>query len=369
MDDLDPEFVRAFVDAVEAEYSPRWGSRAFPVQAVARRLNMDVDELKRICPDPDLFYARELGRTREILDEPDHPSTRGDLARILTWLAGNYHGQSPTSRRLLGLALTPTYDNTRAEQIRELGDGGWRAVLKASLERGITRGDLPPDTDIDTIVDVLAGALTYHSVYGTNWDRVVRMLLDAVFSAAVPVRALEQERFGGQPATATPAVERAFKWIDQVPMGTVLPAADVPLLLMTQAPQKTAVLNGCPVTVSVRLNRNLSAGILSRDPLIQDTDAHGRLTASVRVSTPKPGMLPPYLRADRILVAHGDQVWVAPLAAPYPPARLTREITAGARLGPKWEPGARADVVVRLHAPDDSFGLVRLIDQTIDSTE
>lgn len=369
MDDLDPDTARAIVEATEGEYGSPWGSRAFPFQAVADRLRMDVDELRRICPDPDLLYAEALGRSRDII-EPDSGRTKGELHQVLGWLAGDRHGQSPTSRRLLGLVLTArSSGGTRAEQLRELGDGKWRAILTAVLDRGIARGDLPPDTDVGTIVDMLAGALAYHSLYPTNFDRIAQILVDSVFTAAVPIRALETEQFEKQPVTASHAVERAFRWIDRVPMGTVLPVTEVPLLLMTQAPPEKTVLGDCPVTVSVRLNRDFMDGILPRDPLFRDTGSHGRLTASVRVSTAMPRMLPPYLRADRILVVRRDEVWVAPLAAPYPPARLTREITAGARLGPRWDTGDRVDVVVRLHAPDGSFGLVRLIDQVIDRTE
>jgi hypothetical protein len=121
------------------------------------------------------------------------------------------------------------------------------------------------------------------------------------------------------------------------------------------------------VTVSVSLSRDFFL-TASRDPLLRADGDKSRMSAGVRVVADKPYTLPPHLRADRIVVVHGDEVWVAPLIEGDPPTLSSQEFLAGAHLGPKWEVGSRVDVVVRLRAADGTRGLIRLIDQVIESS-
>jgi hypothetical protein len=105
---------------------------------------------------------------------------------------------------------------------------------------------------------------------------------------------------------------------------------------MTQAPQNRATIGDCPVTVSADLNRDFSPQVGSGDPHVRVTDGRNRLSARVRVLTDRKRILPADLRADRILVAHRTEVWVAPLVE-TPGSRTSREFSAGVSLGPRWE--------------------------------
>ncbi|PRX18429.1 TetR family transcriptional regulator [Actinoplanes italicus] len=326
---------------------------------------MERDDLYRICPRPDLLYAEVVGRERLVSDGPDLGDTRSELYHVLVRLIGPYSVLSGATTEMVRLALNAPRDDDSDERIRELIERRWRSVVTTVLERGTVRGDLPPDADIEAMVNIFAGAVTYHSLFGkgeAEWRHAVPMLLDMVLSGVVPLR--NQRHFENPPINVSAAVERAFKWIGHVPTGTVLPTAEVPLMLMSQAPQNRAAIGDYPVTVSVRLHSDLMPGIRSNDPLFRDIDSRNRLSATVRVATDKKRILPSHLRADRILVVHGDEVWVAPLVE-APATRTSREFSAGVGLGPRWEPRSLVDVVVRLRAADGSSGLIRLIDQVI----
>ncbi|WP_229068452.1 hypothetical protein [Actinoplanes sp. DH11] len=71
------------------------------------------------------------------------------------------------------------------------------------------------------------------------------------------------------------------------------------------------------------------------------------LIASVRILA-EPAALPATLRADRIVVVHGGEVWVAPLVEEYPGSREAAGFQVVARNGPKWDPNVTVDVVVEL---------------------
>lgn len=364
--ELDSDTEAAIVQATAHVFARLWRPRMFALSDVAERMGMDSDELYRICLHPELLYAEALGRERSLGEVPDLGSTSSELFQALIRLVGPYPAESDSARTLLQMALTVGNDLDTVARIRELGERKWRGGVITVLERGIARGDLPPDADVQTIVDVLASAVTYHSVYSRgieNWATIVRMLVDMVLSAAAPVR--PSERLMHQPVTISPAVERAFHWISEIRMGATLRAADVPLQLMTQAPQNKAMLGDFPVTVEVGIHRDSSLKIASDDPLFRDFDNQSRLSVGVRISADKADVLPPSLQADRAILVQGDEVWVAPLAERNPHARTDQEFWASADLGPRWAPGSLVDVVVRLRTVYGSFGLVRLIDQVI----
>ncbi|WP_250030167.1 TetR-like C-terminal domain-containing protein [Paractinoplanes maris] len=369
--ELDPDTEAAVVNAVEEVFQEWWTAQMSFGSAVAQRMGMSFEEFHRLCPQPEVVYAEVQGRGRLVEDVADLGDTRTELFQAMNQMVGFYSVQSGVTHGLLRLVLNVSgNDVDGVERLRQASERRWREIVTTVLERGIVRGDLPPDVDTEAIVDVLAAAVTYHSVFGTrrgDWSSVLRTLLDMILTGVAPLR--EPEYVQQQPVIVPPAVERAFRWLDEVPMGAMLRAADVsqPLLLMTEAPQEKAVLGDCPVTVSVFLNRDFSL-TASHDPLLRADGNKTRLSAGVRVVADKPHTLPPHLRADRIVVVHGDEVWVAPLIEGDPPTLGSQEFSAGARLGPTWGAGSRVDVVVRLRAPDGTMALIRLIDQVIETT-
>jgi len=364
--ELDSDTEAAIVEATAHAFAALWRPMMFGLSDVAERMGMDSDELYRLCLHPELLYAESLGRERSLGEVPDLGDTSSELFQALIRLVGPFPAESDSARTLLQMALTVGNDLDKVARIRELGERKWRDAVMIVLERGIARGDLPPDADLPTILDVLACAVTYHSVYSggrENWATIVRMLVDMVLSAAAPVR--PSERLMHQPVTISPAVRRASLWLDEIRMGATLRAADVPLQLMAQAPQSRAMLGDFPVTVEVGVHCDYFPTIASDDPLFRDFNNRGRLTVGVRVSADKADVLPPSLQADRAVLVQGDEVWVAPLVERNPHARTDQEFWVSADLGPWWAPGSLVDVVVRLRTVHGSAGLVRLTDQVI----
>lgn len=76
--------------------------------------------------------------------------------------------------------------------------------------------------------------------------------------------------------------------------------------------------------------------------------------------------LPATLRADRIVVVHGDEVWVGPLVEEDPETRGSARFQVTARHGPKWEPGLAVDVVVQLRDAMRKLYFVRAPGQVIE---
>jgi hypothetical protein len=83
------------------------------------------------------------------------------------------------------------------------------------------------------------------------------------------------------------------------------------------------------------------------------------LSAVLRILAEGGRPLPAGLRADRLWVVNGTEVWTTELGAPRPadPSRPDR-LEYLARGGPKWAPDSRVEVVVRVL---DSGGTVHLL--------
>lgn len=89
---------------------------------------------------------------------PDTGDTRADLSIAVEQLIGTF------SDRLAGIvifAVTAGLDDdpTLAATFREVFVYPWRSSAAQAIERGVARGDLPPDTDIQFILDVIVGVV------------------------------------------------------------------------------------------------------------------------------------------------------------------------------------------------------------------
>lgn len=92
------------------------------------------------------------------------------------------------------------------------------------------------------------------------------------------------------------------------------------------------------------------------------------LIATIRVAAVDGGSFPPDITVDRLWV-YGPSVWdTAPTEVRRSPdAGRSSQIEVVAREGPKWEPGTRVDVVIRLRSGSASFHL-QLIGVPIERT-
>jgi hypothetical protein len=201
-------------------------------------------------------------------------------------------------------------------------------------------------------------AIEYRRAFrgGALGGAFVEVLLDQVLSGMVPLR--QPEPLERPPAAAWPEpLTDALNWLGRVPVGRTFKIADgVPVRLLVEAPERRTAIGRHRVIVSARVWRDFM-------PMV--TEDSTRMVAIVSVAADGAGILPPFLRADRIVVLRGDDAWVAPLDEEYLRGRSSREFAAVARLGPNWEPGAVVDIVVRLVGDGGVARLVRLSRQRI----
>ncbi len=91
--------------------------------------------------------------------------------------------------------------------------------------------------------------------------------------------------------------------------------------------------------------------------------------ASIRISASDKGAFPSSLKVDRLwAIKDKGQVWETELAGEgrQPAANQLEKV---ARNGPKWEPGTKVDVVVRLVDKDNRTYLLRAAQQLISRTD
>jgi hypothetical protein len=326
----------------------------FSVQAVAARARVDPDEV---------LQARDvivdvLAQTDAITEIPDQGSTRRELAEAVR-LAFHLNLTQHNFDRVLS-AFAPDRDSydVLLEQVRQKAWQYSREPIAAALQRAADRGDLPPDVDTDLIQDMWAGTLTYRrQVSGNvvNADLVGR-LVDLTLTGIPPLR--DPEIAESAPIAEWPWwMRKSLRWLDGIAFGHVLRADAVPLTALAAAPP-AATLSGRPVTMSAGAGRDFMPSV---------DDVSDCLSVGVEIVAERGGMLPPALRADRVIVVHGDEVWVAPLVERNPWTRTSRRFTAVANRGPKWPPGARLDVVASLtEAGSAAMHLLRSADVPIE---
>jgi AcrR family transcriptional regulator len=353
---LDPSTEAAVFDAARQVLAEQWAP-SLTLHAVAERAGVELERLYRRWPRPASLLAEMLGRAGAIADIPDLGDTRQELSVALHQMIGAYTERPHAERTLLRLALTVNHDGDELVRVRELGEQHWRGKVVAALHRAVARGDLPPEADAELIVDIWAGAIAYRRTFrGDPLDAtVVEVLLDLVLSGRVPLQLPELPE---PPADAWPEpLTDALNWLSGVPVGRMFGIADgVPYRLLEQAPERRTVIGGHRVTVTAGVARNF---------MPVRTEQRSRMSAGVAVDAEGAGMLPPFLRADRIVVLHGDDVWVAPLDEEFLAARSSRGFRAVARLGPTWTPGEQVDIVVRLVGHGGVARLVRVSGQLI----
>lgn len=93
------------------------------------------------------------------------------------------------------------------------------------------------------------------------------------------------------------------------------------------------------------------------------------LVANVIVESTSDDDVPPDLVVVAAWLAVGDEVWKPRTLTPRDPPRRAGSIEVTARGGPRWPPGSRADVVVRLEDGSGERRNLRAPDQVIRRTD
>jgi AcrR family transcriptional regulator len=151
----------AILDAAVAVLADR-GPAGFTVDEVAARAGCGKATI----------YRRWRSRAALLLDtahrmglEPpavDTGTLRGDLVELLVTLAAKMR-DTAAGRILPGVIAEASVNPEMSEVLRRFVRDR-RDRPRVVVERGIARGELPPDTDVDLLVDTLGGTVMYREL-------------------------------------------------------------------------------------------------------------------------------------------------------------------------------------------------------------
>ncbi|MFG2847125.1 TetR/AcrR family transcriptional regulator [Kitasatospora sp. NPDC048296] len=121
---------------------------------------------------------------------PDVPTaetgnSREEMLSVAKQALAGFFG-SPEVQAMLPALVADTVRNPELRRrLREEIIEPRKARSRAVLERAISRGDLPPDTDISLVLEMWAGAMMFRSVYFEDSfdDSVLSRLVDATISS------------------------------------------------------------------------------------------------------------------------------------------------------------------------------------------
>ncbi len=341
------------------------GYRGFSVEAVGTRATVDPAVIRGRWSVDEQLLIDALAEPSAVGEIPDLGDSRAELLIAVGRMTGLYSNPQRHLDRdgpdaaLLALAAICAVDPALTERLQQRCVRRNRDHVAPALRRAAARGDLPTDVDTDLVQDVWEGAIAYRRlVSGGPLDReFAEALLDMVMSGMAPLQ--RPQTSSAQPRDESPPWWRreSAAWLNQAVPGRVYgPTDDIPVRALREEPQ-TLTIDGHRIAVATYAWRDFQP--------LEHIDG-SPLMVSVVVSADGTGVLPPVLRANRIAVLHGDQVWVAPLVEESLRSRTSRRFQVMARHGPRWGPGGSVDVVAELQDGDDSIHLVRTPDQPIE---
>ncbi|MDR7170953.1 AcrR family transcriptional regulator [Nocardia kruczakiae] len=174
---------RAILDAALAQLAGSDGG-SVTVDSIAAAAGVGKQTIYRWWPSKGaVLLDALLERARRSVPTPDTGSVRTDLLAVAdsTFTGAQQVSTAPALRALVREAAR---DPHLAELLREF-TAARRAAVRDILERAITRGELPAETDADLLVDLLYGLFWYRFLLGhapldhTTATRLVDTLLPA----------------------------------------------------------------------------------------------------------------------------------------------------------------------------------------------
>ncbi|WP_255953611.1 TetR/AcrR family transcriptional regulator [Streptomyces odontomachi] len=155
---------QAILDAALRLLAASDGTRV-TVETIAREAGVGKQTLYRWWPSKGaVLLDALLDRADQDVPTPDTGRLRDDLREII---AATFQGaqSSPTGPALRTLVRESARDPHLAELMRTFVDAR-RVALRAVLERGAERGELPPERDRDLLVDQVYGVFWYRFLLG-----------------------------------------------------------------------------------------------------------------------------------------------------------------------------------------------------------
>jgi AcrR family transcriptional regulator len=174
------EHVRRTVLAAAFDELAENGVGAATVAGVAQRSGVHETTIyRRWVTKEKLFTEAMLSRSAEEIPTPDTGSVREDLLAVVRAVIA--YVTSPTGLAALHVATLTVDEN---QEVRQAFWVGRLDALRPVVERGISRGELRPDTDAGLLLEILIAPLngrlllTGEPVDEQLGERIVDLVLD-----------------------------------------------------------------------------------------------------------------------------------------------------------------------------------------------
>lgn len=153
----DPNTQQSILEATR-ELLLEVGYSQITIEGVAARAGAGKATIYRWWPTKGALVLEAAEESISIGRVPDTGDTRQDLSIATQQLISTF------SDHLAGIvifAVTANLDDdpTMAKTFRDVFVYPWRMSAAEAIQRGIDRGDLPPDTDIQFTLDVIVGVV------------------------------------------------------------------------------------------------------------------------------------------------------------------------------------------------------------------
>lgn len=139
------------------------GYQRLTIEGIAATARVHKSTLYRWWPDKAALIADALAEHLATGPVPDTGSTRDDLVAWLRVTIANYTA-TPAGVAMPALISDLASRPGGLTAFRESFLNRRRTGCTTLVQRGITRGDLPPDTDIELLMDALAGTVFYRQL-------------------------------------------------------------------------------------------------------------------------------------------------------------------------------------------------------------
>ncbi|MDH4141037.1 MAG: TetR/AcrR family transcriptional regulator, partial [Chloroflexota bacterium] len=139
------------------------GYPALTIDAVAARAGTSKTTVYRRWTNKGALVLEATAENLAIGIVPDSGSTRTDLEMALRQLIRTF---SDRLAAIVMLAVIANLDEdpSMALTFRDEIVYPWRTSAAAALERGVARGDLPPDADVPFLLDLIVGTVFQRAV-------------------------------------------------------------------------------------------------------------------------------------------------------------------------------------------------------------
>ncbi|MFX1534661.1 MAG: hypothetical protein ACFFDI_10605 [Promethearchaeota archaeon] len=141
------------------------------------------------------------------------------------------------------------------------------------------------------------------------------------------------------------------------------------ILVSTEITYFTRIFNltSAPEEIEITGNTYRLETSLNRDFMPISPPEGGPLSNIVRIISSDPLKSPTSIDADRVWVIYGSEIWEAKFTGEKTPKKENEVLIKTANRGPKWGPGVKVDVIVRI-IYDNSQYLLKASEQLINKS-